>query len=433
MSKSNIIVGGKINEKAKLALSSLIHALYELESYAVARFVSKDSKDPVLLLLAPDINAEFESLIDVELPFAEDARQYTFPPLDKVVTVAGKNLIQHRNLPSDDLMKSMGNLIDRMDIDKSGRDDEGNAVEYASIDETYSPIVHRINQVLRWRAVHDTEPIPPASEITMKYSSPPEDLLKDAQKATEAVIKASDVKKVPPKQKGRKREAEKPLSGLDVDELLGREKRVKISAENAIPEFKQLLATTEDVGAIKVATTQMASIVHGYIRHSVGDSGYGRAVEAIRVMKEELSELEEPGLFNDFMKDLKEKLLGGKLGGERGEFWYKIRANRLGLLDKTATNGVSKVTEEEARAVSFIVQAVKRPQLLIQNSFFQQNKQPITTNRIYICCLPVDRKQGRMQRLRKRPLAGFCRTGAWTMSTGLGRGLVTAKAVNIGV
>lgn len=158
---------------------------------------------------------------------------------------------------------------------------------------------------------------------------------------------------VPPRQKGRKRtrEFEKPLSGLNVEELLGREKRAKLSAENAIPEFKQALNTTDSVEDIKNIANQFSVIIQDYIRHSMGDSGYQRAVEAIRVMKEEMLELEEPGVYNDFMRELKKKIIAEELGGERKEMWYKIRVNKLGLIDNRATD-LSDVTEEDAKKAS---------------------------------------------------------------------------------
>lgn len=158
---------------------------------------------------------------------------------------------------------------------------------------------------------------------------------------------------MPPKQKGRKRtrEFEKPLSGLNIEELLGREKRVKLSPENAVPKFKQALNTTDSVEDIKSITNQFSTIIQDYIRHSMGDNGYGRAVEAIRVMKEELIELEEPGVFNDFMRNLKKKIFTEELGGDRKEMWYRIRVNKLGLIDKRTTD-LSDVTEEEGKKVS---------------------------------------------------------------------------------
>ena len=125
MSTTNIIIGQRGNTKAILALSSLIHALKELESFAVARFVKKDESPPIILLLAPLIEPDYECLVDVLIPFAEDVRSYKFPPLDRVVTVSGKTLKEHRNLPKDDLQAAMDDYVDRMDISTFGEDDEG--------------------------------------------------------------------------------------------------------------------------------------------------------------------------------------------------------------------------------------------------------------------------------------------------------------------
>ena len=118
-------VARKSDVKSQLALSSLIHALSELESYAVARLVLKDDKDPLLVLLAPSIDVDAECLYDVPLPFAEDVRSYQFPPLDRVITVSGTTLTKHRLLPSEDLNEAMGDYVDAMDISEAGLGDEG--------------------------------------------------------------------------------------------------------------------------------------------------------------------------------------------------------------------------------------------------------------------------------------------------------------------
>ena len=125
MSTSNVIIAQRTNNKAIIALSSLIHALFELDSFAIARLVPKSNKAPVLLLLAPSIEADYECLIDVQIPFAEDVRSYKFPPLDRVVTVSGKVLKEHRNLPADALKSAMSDYVDCMDLSTFGKDDEG--------------------------------------------------------------------------------------------------------------------------------------------------------------------------------------------------------------------------------------------------------------------------------------------------------------------
>ena len=86
MSRTNFIVPQKGNQQAQLALSSFIHALFEGGLYAVARLVAKENKPPLVILLSPRIEPDFECLIDVELPFEEDMRRYKFPRLHRSLT-----------------------------------------------------------------------------------------------------------------------------------------------------------------------------------------------------------------------------------------------------------------------------------------------------------------------------------------------------------
>jgi ATP-dependent DNA helicase 2 subunit 2 len=125
MGRSGVTIAQKTNEKAKIAFSSLVHALHELDSYAVARLVIKDGNEPQVLLLAPSIEPDLESLIDVPLPFAEDIRPYRFPPLDRVITISGKVLTKHRNIPTDELANAMDAYVDSMDLSNFGIDEDG--------------------------------------------------------------------------------------------------------------------------------------------------------------------------------------------------------------------------------------------------------------------------------------------------------------------
>jgi ATP-dependent DNA helicase 2 subunit 2 len=154
-----------INDKARMAFSSLVHALFELDSYAVARIVEKDGKVPQILLLAPSIEPDLEALIDVPLPFAEDVRVYRFPPLDRVITASGSALKKHRYLPDDDLVDAMSDYVDSMDLSAAGKDENGQQVEYMTIEETFTPVIHRINQAIRDRAMYPDDPISPPAEL----------------------------------------------------------------------------------------------------------------------------------------------------------------------------------------------------------------------------------------------------------------------------
>ena len=164
------------------------------------------------------------------------------------------------------------------------------------------------------------------------------------------------IAKVPPKVQGRRRNRNevKPLSGLNVEALLGGiKKKVKVSAENTIPGFRQLLDGTESVDGIRDAANQLGNVIENRIKDSFGDIAYGRAIEEMNTMREEMIELEEPDIYNNFVQDLKRKLVAEELSGNRREFWWEMRKAKLGLISKT-TSEASNVTEEEVRAVSSI-------------------------------------------------------------------------------
>lgn len=357
MGRANMIVSQKHNDKASMALSSLIRALYELDSYAIARLVPKENKEPKLIVLAPNIEPDFECLYELELPFAEDIRSYKFPPLDRVLTVSGKELKVHRNLPNDELQDAMSAYVDSMDLSTFGKDDEGQEAEYAPMDETYNPTLHRLQQVIKHRAVFPSAEPPPVFDILVKYSKPPDELVEQAQPALDRVIKAGEVKKVPPKARGKrwsKKEAPKPLSDLDVAALLAQDpkrKTKRIDPRNAIPEFIQIFASddTVELETMYDACKQLKYIIFDWIRHSMGSTGYGRALEGIGAMRAQMLDMEEPGPFNDFMKELKKKVLGGELGGDRAEMWYRIKVNKVCPISK-AEFPSSEFTEEEARS-----------------------------------------------------------------------------------
>ncbi|GES62790.1 ATP-dependent DNA helicase II subunit 2 [Aspergillus terreus] len=347
MSNTNIIIGQRANDKATLALSSFIHALFELECYAVARLVTKENKPPIIVLLAPSIEPDYECLLEVQLPFAEDVRTYRFPPLDKVITVSGKVVTQHRNLPSDDLLDAMSKYVNSMELVNT--DEDGDPIEGLPIEDSFSPVLHRINAAIRSRAIHPNEPIPPPSERLTKFSHPADELVEKSKKYLEKLMEVAEVKKVPPKTKGRKRtrEAEKPLSGLDVDALLHQEKRTKITPNNAIPEFKQAVSQAENIDAIKNAVMQMTTIIEDQIKNSLGDANYERAIEGLGVTRDELISFEEPGIYNDFLKQLKDKIFKEELGGDRRELWWLVRKSKLGLINQRESDQ-SRVTEKEA-------------------------------------------------------------------------------------
>ncbi|TVY31768.1 ATP-dependent DNA helicase II subunit [Lachnellula subtilissima] len=356
MGECNITVAQSVNDKARMALSSLIHALHELDSYAVARIVTKDGKDPQLLVMAPSFENGLEALLDVPLPFAEDVRTHSFPPLDRVITTSGAIMKKHRNLPNADLVKSMSDYVDSMDLSTFGTDENGQPTEYMTIEETYMPGLHRINQAIRTRAVQPDKPIEDPPEVLVKWSHPPPKLAKKAAPKLQKLVEAADVKKVADKVRGKRtRDQIKPLSGLDVNSLLNSQKpraARKITMENSIPDFKQLLEATVSSSEILDLVTQMAQIIYKMVARTPTDGSFDMVTANMRVLRSQMMDLEMPEIYNDFIRAFKQKLIADELfenefASNKRELWFRVKSKRLGLIDKEVSEH-SDISKEEA-------------------------------------------------------------------------------------
>lgn len=139
---------------------------------------------------------------------------------------------------------------------------------------------------------------------------------------------------------------------MDVDALLRKpsNKRTKVEPDNVIPSFKQMMDTADDESVFVDAAKQIGHVIKQLIEESFADKNYDRAIENMGVFREYMINYEEPKLYNDFAKELKNKLLSGALGGKRTDFWYLMKGARMGMIDSSVSE-VSKVTPEEASEV----------------------------------------------------------------------------------
>lgn len=111
----------------------------------------------------------------------------------------------------------------------------------------------------------------------------------------------------------------------------------------------------------------MTAIIEDQIKNSLGDANYDRVVESLGIMREELISYEEPALYNDFLKPLKEKLLKEELGGDRRELWWLVRRSKQGLIDQSESDR-SEVTQDEAKEVRLFALCSYEDGILIESS-----------------------------------------------------------------
>lgn len=70
-----------------------------------------------------------------------------------------------------------------------------NIIETMTFEDSFSPLLHRIDHAIRWRAINPNEPVPPPPERLTKLAQPPEELQERAKKYLNRLVAAADVKK----------------------------------------------------------------------------------------------------------------------------------------------------------------------------------------------------------------------------------------------
>lgn len=73
------------------------------------------------------------------MPFKEEIANWSFPSLDRIHTVTGKEVTEHRLLPKKDLLHSMDDFVDSMMLPVYANEEEPKAEEMSEAGEAPNP------------------------------------------------------------------------------------------------------------------------------------------------------------------------------------------------------------------------------------------------------------------------------------------------------
>ncbi|RPD59404.1 SPOC domain-like protein [Lentinus tigrinus ALCF2SS1-7] len=191
------------NPMSQVALSSIVQAMYEKGVIAISRWVSRDNMDPKMGVLYPTVFKDVDCFLWVQMPFAEDVRNFPFASLETLVNKKGEIVTDHPYLPTKEQLNAMEEFVDAMDLSDAGeKDEEGNREPWFDTRLSYNPAIHRTKQALFHGAVVrdlNTHPVPPPHPELLKYFEPPRRVLKRAREAIEECKKTFNVREVPKK------------------------------------------------------------------------------------------------------------------------------------------------------------------------------------------------------------------------------------------
>ncbi|KAI0932900.1 hypothetical protein AcW2_001392 [Taiwanofungus camphoratus] len=203
MSEVTYIWADPASPLQQVALSAIVQAMYEKDAMAIARWVSRDSIDPKMGVLAPSMFEKSDCLLWVQMPFADDVRNFTFASLDTLISRKGEVITKHPYLPTEEQMEAMDHFVDAMDLMDAGeKDEDGERQPWFDTRLSYNPAIHRVKQALFHSAVVPdltTHPLPPPHPELIKYFEPPRRVLKRARNAIEECKQVFKVREVPKK------------------------------------------------------------------------------------------------------------------------------------------------------------------------------------------------------------------------------------------
>ncbi|XP_061060802.1 X-ray repair cross-complementing protein 5 [Eubalaena glacialis] len=340
------VFAAKDDEAAAVALSSLIHALDELDMVAVVRYAYDRRANPQVGVAFPYIRDAYECLVYVQLPFMEDLRQYMFSSL--------KN--NGKCTPTEAQLSAVDALIDSMSLVKKD-EEEGTIEDLFPTSKIPNPQFQRLFQCLLHRALHPQEPLPPIQQHVLDMLDPPTEVTAKCQ------VPVSKIKTLFPLTEVLKKKDQVTAQDIfqDNHEEGPTSKKLKTEGEEAHFSISSLAeGSVTRVGSVNPAEnfrvlvrqkkTSFEEASHQLINHieqflDTNETLYFmKSMDCIRVFREEAIQFSEEQHFNSFLKALREKVEVKQLN----HFWEIVVQDGITLITKDEASG-SSVTAEEAK------------------------------------------------------------------------------------
>ncbi|XP_046939820.1 X-ray repair cross-complementing protein 5 [Lynx rufus] len=340
------VFAAKDDEAAAVALSSLIHALDELDMVAVVRYAYAGRTNPQVGMAFPYIKDAYECLMYVQLPFMEDLRQYMFSSL--------KN--SKKCTPTEAQLSAVDALIDSMSLVK--KDEKEDTIEdLFPTTKIPNPQHQRLYQCLAHRALHPQEPLPPIQQHILNMLDPPAEVTAKCQ------IPLSKIKTVFPLTEATKKKDQVPAQNIFPDNheegpaskklktqegeacfsvsSLAEGSVTRVGSVNPAENFRVLVRQKK--ASFEEASRQLINQIEQFL--DTNETPYFmKSMDCITVFREEAIQVSEEQCFNNFLKALREKVEIKQLK----HFWDIVIQDGITLITKDEAPG-SSITAEEAK------------------------------------------------------------------------------------
>ncbi|MGH0121077.1 UNVERIFIED_CONTAM: hypothetical protein FKN15_069280 [Acipenser sinensis] len=336
------VFAARNDKHAAVALSSLIHALDELEMVAIVCYVYNRCSNPQVGAAFPCIQDKYECLMYVQLPYMEDLRQFAFSSLQ----------LNKKYIPSGEQMAAVDSLIDSMMLVEGEGEEMEDLFEVSSIP---NPQFQRLFQCLNHRALNLSAPLPPPEpwlkgmlerpqEVTARCTAPLQQLrqrfpLQEAVRKKEQKT-AQDIfgdvnEEEPGSKKARQYEDEKfNLAGLTEGTVTA------VGSVDPGRDFRVLMRQKS------LPFSQVCQQLTSRVDQLLGTKGtqyYMKSISCIQAFREESSKAGDVEPYNSYLQTLKKSVQERALQ----DFWELLVQDNITLISKDEVEG-STVSKMEA-------------------------------------------------------------------------------------
>lgn len=349
------------------AFNALVAAMLESKKAALAKFVARQNDIPKLAALFPrkKIISASQKIVYllylVELPTIEDIREFNFGSSLKSSlaqqAVAGKLIdvldlcpVTLTDLPSNELIRPSNTLNPVNEL----------FTQYAlELGLSSQPLSFNPDQ-LEERLIQNIFPERNSRKKVKGVSSQ----IQESFEFHENELRPENSEKVFWKDLLRNKELEEQRAA-EKDKNPNDEPVIRdLSKHHPVSDFRDMLRFKKE-DLVENAIKQMQELIMELVKTSVDGSFFSRALEYLSVLRDGCVQEDEPDLFNEFVRILKEKMLS--------EHGFE------GFLEEMQKNGVALISSAESHqslispeiAVRFVFEKSKR-----QKEQKEQNKEP---------------------------------------------------------
>lgn len=294
--KCHVVLPRKDNKKSATMLASLVEVMTQGDYVMIARKVYNNNNNPTIVVLLPGYRDDIPFLTMIQLAFANDIAQFSFPRLQTKKTE-----------PTKEQKRVIQEFVDAMDLMNAASNDDG-LTEAFALETCLNPINQHICRSVAYRALNPQKKLPKIDpELVAKIDVPPK-----LKKANEAIV--NEINELFPLEmvelKVKRVFGQRKTDGIAASEDVGdvdEDDSKKVIAVGTVTPAEDFLYLLKKGGRFSDLADQLKIIIHDLLFRTASIQT-SKVLECIMSYRQ-VAKTSMPFDYNQWIKELKEVMI----------------------------------------------------------------------------------------------------------------------------